>query len=316
MSESFLQQHDAAAWARTRESILPSVHEVDRDATRIWFHFFPLALADALERSNNPEELARTLRLEGRYRLSGQVDSSHWFLYGHRYWPQVKAAIVEWATGTAATAVDLDQAIHAVAKKAAAAAGADESLVVGLAAIGLMTLRQTGLSAFAHGSNTGEPATRLPTRSPAEIVAARRKDDSQGLFGFLRGTTRRYSIRFDERHGDRRFTLINDQHLTTAAAADRRDFAAGDRPSREGPIPSDCRSASCGTCWVGVLGGAEKLSEVEPLEARRLKEFGYSRSTEGTPAIRLACMARATGNVTVVIPPWNGQIGKAGLGAV
>src|SRR6266511_440255 len=30
----------------------------------------------------------------------------------------------------------------------------------------------------------------------------------------------------------------------------------------EGPIPVECRSASCGTCWVGVLGGAEKLSDV------------------------------------------------------
>ena len=29
-----------------------------------------------------------------------------------------------------------------------------------------------------------------------------------------------------------------------------------------------------------------------------------------------ACMARASGNVTIVIPPWNGILGKAGLGGI
>ena len=59
-----------------------------------------------------------------------------------------------------------------------------------------------------------------------------------------------------------------------------------------------------------MLGGAEKLSEVERLEARRLKECGYLDDAAGTPFIRLACMARAAGNVTIVIPPWNGFIGN------
>ena len=62
------------------------------------------------------------------------------------------------------------------------------------------------------------------------------------------------------------------------------------------------------------LGGAGKLSDVEPLEARRIKEFGYVNSTEKKPLIRLACMAKASGNATIVIPPWNGILGKAGLG--
>jgi hypothetical protein len=45
-----------------------------------------------------------------------------------------------------------------------------------------------------------------------------------------------------------------------------------------------------------------------------MKEFGYINSTEARPVIRLACMALASGNVTIVIPPWNGFVGKAGLG--
>ncbi len=37
----------------------------------------------------------------------------------------------------------------------------------------------------------------------------------------------------------------------------------------------ECRSASCGTCWVGILGGAEKLSDVAAREGKKIKEFGY-----------------------------------------
>ncbi|MGZ8847431.1 MAG: 2Fe-2S iron-sulfur cluster-binding protein, partial [Pyrinomonadaceae bacterium] len=76
-----------------------------------------------------------------------------------------------------------------------------------------------------------------------------------------------------------------------------------------------CRSASCGTCWVGVLGGAEKLSDVAVREGKKIKEFGYINTAEPKPLIRLACQAQAQGAVSIVIPPWNGQFGKylAGL---
>jgi ferredoxin len=70
-----------------------------------------------------------------------------------------------------------------------------------------------------------------------------------------------------------------------------------------------CRSCSCGTCWVGVLAGAEHLSEIEPRERTTLSALGYADSPEPRPVIRLACMAEAHGPVTLVIPPWNGQIG-------
>ena len=136
-------------------------------------------------------------------------------------------------------------------------------------------------------------------------------DDAQGVFGIFRGERRRYSVWFDERRPDGRFPIVNQQHVTTAAAADMREYPYDRGYSQNGPIPAQCQSGSCGTCWVGVLGGAESLSEVERLEARRLKECGYLDDAEGTPHVRLACMARAAGNVTIVIPPWNGFIGKA-----
>jgi uncharacterized 2Fe-2S/4Fe-4S cluster protein (DUF4445 family) len=59
-----------------------------------------------------------------------------------------------------------------------------------------------------------------------------------------------------------------------------------------------------------VLGGAEKLSEVADLEWRKITEFGYIDTEEPRPLIRLACQAQAYGNISIVIPPWNGVFGK------
>ena len=70
-----------------------------------------------------------------------------------------------------------------------------------------------------------------------------------------------------------------------------------------------CRSCSCGTCWVGILDGAERLSPVEPRERATITSLGYLRSEESHPVVRLACTAQAFGPVTITIPPWNGQIG-------
>lgn len=316
-----LTQHDASSWSRAVEALLPSVHEVDRAATRIWFHFFPLALADAVERADDAAQLELALRLEGAYRLTEQADVSHRFLYGHRYWSSVTAAILATVEATPPPTGDLADVIRALARRAAAAAatttatdGADESLVLGITAVGLMTLRQVGVDAFRQLGRRSQPrtlaATRTPTeRTPAEVVAARQKDDSQGLLGMFRGANTRYSVTFDERRPDARFTVINQQHLTTAAATDTRAYASNRGVPYAGPIPAQCRSGSCGTCWIGVLGGAEKLSEVDRLEARRLRECGYLDAAAGTPHIRLACMARASGNVTIAIPPWNGFLG-------
>ena len=58
------------------------------------------------------------------------------------------------------------------------------------------------------------------------------------------------------------------------------------------------------------MGGAEKLSEVAPLERRAMREFGYIDTDEPKPIIRLACQAQAFGAVSIVIPPWNGVFGK------
>jgi ferredoxin len=313
--EAFLKPHDTRAWATVRANLLPAIHEVDRNAVEIWFHFFPLGLAEAFARSENPAQLVQDLRLEGNWRLAEQHDTSHWFLYGHRYWPRAKAAIIARAeSNVPAPTLDLGTLVRGIANEVAAAEKAEESLVVGIVAVGLMTLQQIGLAAFRQTQTAGATTQASSKKSPSQLLAARKKDDSQGLMGMFRGLKARYTVTFDERRDTGRFPLIFQQHLTTASANDMRPYTSGPRRCHEGPIPVQCRTASCGTCWVGVLGGAEKLSDVDDMEARRMKEFGYINTTEPRPIIRLACMALGSGNVSIVIPPWNGFIGKAGLG--
>jgi ferredoxin len=307
--EAFLNRHDDEAWREIVRALGPSIHEVDRTATEIWFYFFPLALLRSLQRADDPARLARTLSIAGRNLLKDQIDSSHAFLYGHRYWPHVKAAVSELASSTGAPAsLDLATLIKDVAGNVASRLKVEQSQVTGIAAVAFMTLQQVGASEFKAASGN---ISKVADQSPEEIVKQRKRDDSQGLFSFLR-PDKIFTITFDERDPAAGFKLINTQHLTTAAANDKREHHL--REPRcipgEGPIPVQCRSASCGTCWVGVLAGAEKLSEVRELEWRRIKEFGYIDTDEPRPLIRLACQAEAFGNVSIVIAPWNGVFGR------
>lgn len=308
--EAFLNRHDDNAWRDIVHALLPSIHKVDRTATEIWFYFFPLALLRALQQADDPEQLARKLSLAGSFLLKDQIDSSHEFLYGHRYWPEVKAAVSELAASTNAPAsLDLATQIRGVAASVASRLKADASLVTGITAVAFMTLQQVGAAAL----KSAPGSVRKPSeKSPEQILKERARDDKQPLLTSLFNPDKIFSITFDERDPAAKFKLINTQHLTTAAANDKRDHHSRDARCvvGEGPIPVECRSAACGTCWVGVLGGAEKLSDVADLEWRKITDFGYIDTDEPRPLIRLACQAQAFGNVTMVIPPWNGQFGK------
>ena len=57
--ENFLQQQDEIVWAGALDALLPTLHEVDRNATAIWFAFFPLALARAFEQTDDPKNWRR-----------------------------------------------------------------------------------------------------------------------------------------------------------------------------------------------------------------------------------------------------------------
>ncbi len=311
--EAFLNQHDAQAWTQIVSDLLPHIHEVDRTATEIWFHFFPLELLRAFEQAEDPAKLAQELEMQGDYFLKNQIDTSHRFLYAHRFWTEVKRAIAELAASNVAPAnLLLASQIREIAGRVAAERKVEQSLLVGITAIALMTLQQVGLDAFKAAPGAVELDARAARRTPQEILKERARDDGQGLFGFLRTADKVWTVVWDESRDDRRFKMIHMQEVASAAATDKRDWSAVDRRCtvEEGPIPVQCRSASCGTCWVGVIGGAEKLTDVAAREGRKIKEFGYINTDAPRPLIRLSCQAQGMGAVSIVIPPWNGSFGK------
>jgi ferredoxin len=314
--EHFLNSHDEEAWSAALATLRRSIHEVDRNATEIWFAFYPMSLFEALQISENPEELAAQLLLQGDYRLSTQIDTSHHFLYGHRFWPQVKRAVERYANDwqkyqSAADSISLADRILAVARQVASEIKQDSSLLAGITAVAFMTIRQVGLQAFKSAPGIVNIDAKYAKKSPEQILRARAKDDSQGLLGFLRTVNKQWTVTWDENDPAAKYKLREGQDLAWGAADDRsRDWRAIDPRRIEGPIPVECRAASCGTCWVGVLGGADKLSDVAAREGKKIKEFGYIDTAEPKPVIRLACQAQAEGAVSIVIPPWNGQFGK------
>ena len=58
---TYLSRYDEAMWLAAVERLSPSMHEVDRDATRIWFAFWPLWLSNALLEAESIEKLVREL---------------------------------------------------------------------------------------------------------------------------------------------------------------------------------------------------------------------------------------------------------------
>jgi len=310
--EIFLDQHDEEAWLAALTILLRSIHEVDKTATQIWFSFYPLNLFRALQNADDAERLSRQLLLQGKYYLKDQIDSSHRFLYGHRYWPEVKRAVESYAASfNAALSTSLADQILEVSREVAKLLKVGPSLTIGITAVAFMTVEQVGISAFTAASGKVALDARQTKKSPEQVLRTRAKDDSQGLLGFLKTVDKKWTVTHDENDDAAKYKLNDAQDLAWGAEADRsRDWRAIDPRRVEGPIPVECRSASCGTCWVGVLGGAEKLSDVAAREGKQIKKFGYIDTTEPKPLIRLACQAQAHGAVSVVIPPWNGVFGK------
>jgi ferredoxin len=310
--ETFLNQHDEEAWAATLTTLLRSIHEVDKNATQIWFAFYPLALFRAFAAAKDPEQLAQELLLRGVYPLKDQIDSSHKFLYGHRYWPEVKRAIETFAANfNLSDCSQLSDQILKLAGEVAQKLKVHESLLVGITAVGFMTVQQAGLGASRNAAGAMLLDKKHARKSPEQVLRERAVDDSQGLFGFLKTIDKKWTVTYDETDQQAKYKMNHDQDMAWGASDDHtRNWREIDPRRPEGPIPVECRSASCGTCWVGVLGGAEKLSDVAVREGKKIKEFGYIDTTEPKPLIRLACQAKTYGAVSIVIPPWNGVFGK------
>ncbi len=111
--------------------------------------------------------------LEGNWRLEEQIDSSVSFLYGAHFWPRVKNAVLAEAD---ATSTLLPSTIRAIAQKVGAAERVDASLVLGIAAVGLMMLRQVGFERLDRSKDTKAAAPLLP-KDPGEGRRAARTEE-------------------------------------------------------------------------------------------------------------------------------------------
>jgi len=315
--ETYLDKFNESEWLDALNKLLPAIHAVDRSAVQIWFRFYPLALFRYLQTAEDKAAAVQKFVMQGDYELKDQIDTSHHFLYGHRFWTEAKNEIVKRAESFDNEKADLSEEIKQIAKTTADKLKIDESLTIGISAIGLMTLTQVGFDAFKSAKGETEKPTGIMKKSPEQIVAERAKDDSQGIFGFLKTVDKEWSVRYNETANGGKFKIMNDEEIASGAARDQsQNWLENDPRCGEGVIPVECRSAACGTCWVGVLGGAEKLSDVAPRERKQMKIFGYNQGDAQKPILRLACQAKTYGNATIVIPPWNGVFGKKIYGNV
>ena len=266
-------------WPAAIRSLLPEV--VERDALLIWLQLYPLAVANLARQETDRADFERYYQLRGRYRLSEIADTSASFLPGHRHWPAVKAAL------PAEPGDDLAALIRQVARGDAAK--------LAIAAVLLMTLRQAGPEFLTSGYQPPAPPPK------------------PGLWQRL--TNRGPKVTMQDGNS---FPIVPGQHITTGAELDKRPYHTADERCYQGmgPIPVDCRSGSCGTCWVGVLDGREQTDPVTDFEQKRMQYFGYWDNPFHDPAaerplIRLACQTIVRGSCQIVIPTWNGVLGAA-----
>lgn len=271
------------------EAVAAETHAVDRDALRIWFGMFPQLIQ---ELATNERQI-QFFQLNGRFRLGDVADSSHRFLYGHRYWADVKRAAAQ-ASG------ERWACIEAIAK----ASGAPREYGLAMAAIAQMTIEQCG---------TDFLSSEYIPPAPVDLLKHRAQPMRPSLLERLKGKSTTERVIFNENDPEGWFPILATQEITTAAELDKRPFHEKDARCYEGmgPIPVDCRSGSCGTCWIGILGGHENLEPIEEFEQKRMEYFGYwdSGFADGR-LLRLACQTRVQGSVSIVIPPWNGVFGR------
>jgi ferredoxin len=297
MLEAYLRTVDSL-WPVALRNLASRIHPVDAEATRIWFSLYPLLIHVPSEATADRAAFELFYQLRGSYRLAERVHSSHRFLYGHRYWASAREAVLRAAPGAT-----LEETIVA----AAGQVEAPEALAVGITAIALMTLRQAPEAL----RETSPAALEFLQESPEAWLARRAKDAKAGFFSRARPR-----IVFDEQSSEGAFPLHPTQDITMAAANDKRPYHLTDSRCFEemGPIPVECRSGSCGTCWIGVLGGNEHLSPVTPYERKRMEYLGYWDSgfedpSADRPLIRLACQTQASGSASIIIPSWCGVFG-------
>ena len=200
--------------------------------------------------------------MQGDLELKDQIDTSHHFLIRpsileDRKTRSKKSRRLRYERSkhrTTGRMIKSDIGMH-VAEKL----NVERQLVNAIAAVGLATLNQVGVEALKariRRDRTGQ----MMSKSPDAIIAERAKRRFAGHFRISQDH-RQKILRLLFRHKFRRQIPRHARRRDrTASQKDRsQDWQEQDERCWEGPVPIECTSASCGTCWVGVLGGREKL---------------------------------------------------------
>ncbi len=294
------------SWQTTLQALLPLVHNVDQDATRIWFALWPPSLHQKLDQSEDLNHTIHTLEIEGQCWLKEQLESSLSFFFAFQYWDKVREAVCSFAENLTSCDENLGAQIHKVVKTLSSDLKIPESHLIGITAASLMSLQQVGLATLAETS----PKFSTKKSSPEQFLKALTKKRNN-LFGFLKTVDSKHTIVFNEHDKKCSFKAINGQDISMASGMDLLNYQSADPRCSEGPIPFQCRTGTCGSCWIGVLRGKENLSAIGEFEKERLHYFGYDfgiPQCESHPPIRLSCQAKCYGDVSIVIPPWNGVL--------
>ncbi len=168
--EKQLNQFSENQWLETLDKLSGEIHKVDQNATQIWFRFYPLSLFRYLQRAEDLEATLHGFAMQGTYQLKDQIDVSHKFLWGHRFWVDVKKAIIARADSFEAAEMDLADEIRMIAKSVANGVKQDASLLTGITAVGLMTLVQAELEEFKITSGDIAKPSGLLSKSPEKVL--------------------------------------------------------------------------------------------------------------------------------------------------
>ena len=249
--ESYLNKFTESDWLEAVDTLLPCIHEVDRNAVQIWFRFYPLSLKQFIDAAEDRDATLHGIAMQGDFELKDQIATSHRFFYGHRFWPVVKCKIEKEIEEFKGEDPGLVEVIKTVAILVAEKLKVERPLVNAIVAVGLMTLNQVGLDAFKAASGEVEKPSGIMTKSPNSIVEARATDDSQGMLGFLKTINKKFSVNYIAAFGSGKFPVVSDQEIASASANDRsKNWQEMDSRCWEGPVPVECTAASCGN----VLG--------------------------------------------------------------
>ena len=147
--EDYLGKHDEQTWVKTLDLIHSDIHQIDRDATQIWFSFWPLKLAQLLDTEKNLENTFKKFQLDGNPQLREQVNESVKFLFGARFWVPVKKAVLAYSKENLdPKALRLEQHILKLSHQIGNQLNIETKLLVGIVAISLMILSQVGFASL------------------------------------------------------------------------------------------------------------------------------------------------------------------------